>query len=58
MLDPWIIEEIRRREEQQKQRERQPAVIDLPLHAPQHREDDRPARDEEKVPRGIAIIEL
>jgi hypothetical protein len=59
MLDPWIIEEIRRREEQQKQRERQPAVIELPLHAPQKRDEERPGRGDEKdVPRGVAIIEL
>ena len=35
MLDPWIIEEIRRREdEQRRQDEQKPAVIELPFHDP------------------------
>ena len=56
MLDPWIIEEIRRREEQE--RERQPAVIELPLDQPPIRRDEREQGKQEETPRGIAIIEI
>ena len=33
MLDPWIIEEIKRREREENHR--QPAVVEFPLHGPQ-----------------------
>jgi hypothetical protein len=33
MLDPWIIEEIRRREEEERQ-DRQRPVVELPLETP------------------------
>ena len=60
MLDPWIIEEIRRREEEQRRRDdRQPAVIELPIHQPTRHDDERAKPDDKKdAPRGIAIIEL
>jgi hypothetical protein len=59
MLDPWIIEEIRRREEQQRQRdERQPTVIEMPIHGPKGREERERGTDREENPRGVAIIDL
>jgi hypothetical protein len=60
MLDPWIIEEIRRREEQQRQRdERLPAVIEMPIHGPKGREErGERGTDREDPPRGVAIIDL
>jgi hypothetical protein len=59
MLDPWIIEEIRRREEEQRQRDRQPAVIELPLHQPVNdRDRGSTKKEDDGQPRGIAIIEL
>ena len=58
MLDPWIIEEIRRREDERKREEsRQPLVIEMPL--PDRRpgsESVRPTDDE--VPRGVTIIDF
>jgi hypothetical protein len=58
MLDPWIIEEIKRREEE---RDRQPAVIELPLHAPPDRDkrDDNGGdrKKDDDPPRGIVIID-
>ncbi|HKA89560.1 MAG TPA: hypothetical protein VKE22_17965 [Haliangiales bacterium] len=63
MLDPWIIEEIKRREEERDRRE--PAVIELPLHGPPDKEkrdesggDGRkPGTGEEDPPRGVVIID-
>ena len=56
MLDPWIIEEIRRREEERGSERPQPVVIEMPIH-------DRPAREkskgaEEEVPRGVTVIDF
>ena len=54
MLPPFIIEEIRRRENQQRQRYEQPQ-LDLPMpsvipdRSPQRRDDDD---------RGVVIIDL
>ena len=58
MLDPWIIEEIRRREEDRNRDEaRQDVVIEMPV--PDRRpgsESVRPTDDE--VPRGVTIIDF
>jgi hypothetical protein len=57
MLDPWIIEEIRRREEERR-REREAFRIELPLV---QEEDRRPAPrhdDAEKSNRGVVVIDL
>jgi hypothetical protein len=61
MLDPWIIEEIKRREEEERDR-RQPAVVELPLHAPDgnKRDDAGPGKKqpgEDDPPRGVVIID-
>ena len=59
MLDPWIIEEIRRREEEERaQREHQP-VVEIPIempHGPEHghRPDSGPSKDE----RGVTIVDF
>jgi hypothetical protein len=56
MLDPWIIEEIRRREdEQRRQEEQQRPVIELPFHEPAPQGQSRPAED--TPPRGVTIID-
>lgn len=54
MLDPWIIDEIRRREEEQK--EERP-VLELPLEMPVYKEHGGkpPTTDEE---RGVVIVEF
>lgn len=58
MLDPWIIEEIKRRE--QSGRIEQP-VLEIPLQGPDGRDRERGNRgkpdDEDDPPRGIAIID-
>jgi hypothetical protein len=65
MLDPWIIEEIRRREEEQRRKERLPAVIEMPVHGP--RPDEReeqgrppavPTPGSEETPRGVTVIDF
>ena len=55
MLDPWIIEEIKRRE---KRRIEQP-VVQIPVRGPE-REPDRGSKreEEEKDPRGVEIIDF
>ena len=56
MLDPWIIEEIRRREEEER-RKQEPAriIIEAPVHDKPPEQDGKPPAD--KPPRGIAIID-
>jgi hypothetical protein len=55
MLDPWIIEEIKRREQRKQE---MPAVIELPMHGPEGRDRERPRpKTEEDPPRGVEIID-
>lgn len=59
MLDPWIIEEIRRREEEQR-RERQAPTIEVPLQSPRpegERERGKPAGEGDS-PRGVVVIDF
>lgn len=57
MLDPWIIEEILRREEEK--RREQAGRIEAPIMPPRH---DRPAANPPPVPageeRGVAVIDI
>ena len=57
MLDPWIIEEILKKENEQR-RESERVHVELPLEP--YREDDRPrvtpAREESQ--RGVMIIDI
>lgn len=55
MLDPWIIEEIRRREEGDR-RDEQP-VLELPLRRPEE-EDTTVVREEDEVERGVVIVDF
>ena len=54
MLPPFIIEQIRRREEQERARHEQPR-LEIPADRPAPRAPHAP---EEKVDRGVIIIEL
>lgn len=54
MLDPWIIEEILRREQRQRREER--PVLEMPLTPPSD-ERERDGRKEESD-RGIAIVDF
>ncbi len=58
MLEPWIIEEIRRREDE-RNRERDARRIQLPLYDEQ-RGDETPAlkEKEEQPSRGVVVIDL
>jgi hypothetical protein len=59
MLDPWIIEEIRRREEEQRRQEQQrPAVLELPLQAPRPDGQDGKPADGDTPARGVTIIDF
>ncbi len=55
MLDPWIIEEIRRREDQD-QRDDRP-VLEIPLEEPDD-EDRRVREEEDEVERGVVIVDF
>jgi len=60
MLDPWIIEQIRRREEEQRRRDERP-VIELPLEDPMREERSQPESeipvdDRDAPKRGVVII--
>jgi len=55
MLPPFIIDQIREREERERARREQP-VIHLPLPSRRGGEESRPS--EEKPERGVTIIDL
>jgi hypothetical protein len=59
MLDPWIIEEIRRREEE-RQDSRLPATVEIPLHGPRPNgvNEQQQKRPDDSPPRGIEIIDF
>ena len=56
MLEPWIIDEIRRREEERRRGDR--PQLELPVPDPSWPESDRSQRDQgDKAPeRGVVII--
>ena len=59
MLDPWIIEEIRRREDERR-REREAGRVELPLESPEYRETEGPKTDDAQKDgeRGVVVIDL
>jgi hypothetical protein len=54
MLPPFIIEQIRRREEQERARQEQPQ-LEIPADRPAPR---APKAPEEKAERGVVVIDL
>ena len=56
MLDPWIIEEIRRREEER--RRDQESRVDVPLESPSHYDRTPAVTPAEESDRGVTIIDL
>lgn len=56
MLDPWIIEEIRRREEEER-RQRERPVLEIPLEAPIHPGQGGKPEDQ-KEERGVVIVDF
>jgi hypothetical protein len=57
MLDPWIIEEIRRREEERK-REQEAGRVELPLESPRYHERGAPTPPPEDTGRGVTVIDI
>jgi hypothetical protein len=56
MLDPWIIEEIRRREEEERQHREQPVLeipMDLPVYPNQSNPSPTPGEE-----RGVVIVDF
>ena len=56
MLDPWIIEEILRREEEMRREEERGRVI--PAEPPRYRERQPPANGDEGSNRGVIVIDI
>jgi hypothetical protein len=55
MLDPWIIEEIHRREEERRREEADRPRAELPLQRPHvHEGESKPAEEE----RGVVVIDI
>jgi len=58
MLDPWIIEEILRREEDRR-REQERSRIEAPLERPRYRDTDTsPAPSSDENRRGVVVIDI
>jgi hypothetical protein len=55
MLDPWVIEEIKRREEE---RRRQPGQVDIHVPTPATPDSDSAKPPKEESGRGVVIIDL
>ncbi len=59
MLHPFIIEQIKRREQEEKRRRQQPAIqLPLPDRRMPRVPRRRPREDDEEHDRGVLIIEL
>jgi len=61
MLPPFIIEQIRQREEQERRsRERQQPRLELPLEIqhPARKPHDKDGQDEDQADRGVTILDL
>jgi hypothetical protein len=56
MLDPWIIEEIRRREEAEQDHNR--PVLEIPMDMPQYPPTDTRPEPPPEVERGVVILDL
>jgi hypothetical protein len=57
MLDPWIIEEIRKREDLQRGDER--PMLEIPLERPQEPDPEGTAvQEEDGEERGVVIVEF
>ena len=61
MLEPWIIEQIRRREEEERRRHERPR-LEIPLRderrRPEAEEDEERDEDRDAPQRGVVIIDM
>jgi hypothetical protein len=56
MLDPWVIEEIKRREDERR-REQEQGRVEIPIHTPVPGGDEaKPPKEEQE--RGVVVIDL
>lgn len=60
MLDAFIIDQIKRREEERRRQEQERPVVQIPLPPPVSEKDKNPPApaDEDEGPRGVIIIDL
>ena len=60
MLDPWIIEEIRRREEEERvqREEQQRPAVEAPMEMPRYQEDRSREGGKPKEDRGVVIVDF
>ena len=58
MLPPFIIEQIRRREEQSRQEQDEQPRLEIPAVPPAPRPSQAPLAPEDSTERGVIIIEL
>jgi hypothetical protein len=56
MLDPWIIDEIRRREEEQREHREQP-VLEIPMDLPVYPNSGNP-NPQPGDERGVVIVDF
>lgn len=57
MLDAFIIEELKRREEE-KRRDREQPRLELPLHHEQERGEEKPSDSDDRPKGGVTIIDM
>lgn len=63
MLEPWIIEQIRRREEEERRRHEQPR-LEIPIRDDRYKrdrpedEEDEEKKDRDGGNRGVVIIDI
>jgi hypothetical protein len=57
MLDPWIIEEIRRREEEERQHREQP-VLEIPMDMPVYPNQGITPNPPQGEERGVVIVDF
>lgn len=58
MLPPFIIEQIRRREQEKARRDYQQPTLRIPSTLPPRRSDDTDLDNEDDPERGVVIIDL
>jgi hypothetical protein len=57
MLDPWIIEEIMRRESERR-RDEERGRAELPLESPLHYNDEPQTQEDDSADRGVVVIDI
>jgi len=58
MLDPWIIEEIIRREREEQERQRQQPRIEVPMQRPDRDPVPSSAPSEQDKDCGVTVIDI